>query len=68
MDGENVDLDGTSVPYCLSSAELSKKRLAYTVRNHWSIENKLHWKLDDAMNKDSYRIRRGDAAKTHSEF
>jgi len=31
------------------------------VRNHWSIENKLHWYLDVVFNEDRQRLREGNA-------
>jgi len=33
------------------------------MRNHWHVENKLHWRLDLAMNEDDCKIRRGNAAE-----
>lgn len=30
------------------------------MRSHWDVENKLHWRLDVAMNEDDCRIRRGN--------
>lgn len=31
------------------------------VRKHWSIENKLHWVLDVALNEDRSRVRKDQA-------
>jgi hypothetical protein len=31
------------------------------VRKHWSIENKLHWVLDVALNEDRSRVRKDRA-------
>ncbi len=31
------------------------------VRNHWSIENRLHWRLDVVFREDSSRMRKGNA-------
>ena len=53
-----------SIRYYISSAELSAQQLANAVRQHWAIENKLHWILDVAMREDECRIRRGNAAET----
>lgn len=36
------------------------------MREHWYIENKLHWRLDVAMREDECRIRRSDAAEIFS--
>ena len=47
--------------YYISSAILSAEQLASSAREHWLIENGLHWKLDVGMNEDSCRIRREGA-------
>lgn len=38
--------------YYLSSHKHTNKGLPYYVRNHWSIENKLHWVLDVHLKED----------------
>jgi predicted transposase YbfD/YdcC len=38
--------------YFLSNFKSSDKRLPGYIRNHWSIENKLHWILDVHMKED----------------
>ena len=38
--------------YFLSSHKYSDKRLPSYIRNHWGIENKLHWILDVHMKED----------------
>lgn len=35
---------------------------AKALRHHWGIENQLHWRSDVVFSKDSYRIRKGNAA------
>ena len=55
--------DSICIRYYISSAELTAKEFANASREHWSIENKLHWKLDAAMREDDCRIRRGDSAE-----
>lgn len=54
------------VRYYITSADMSAEKFAQAMRGHWSIENKLHWRLDVAMNEDSSRIRRGDTAELFS--
>jgi predicted transposase YbfD/YdcC len=45
------------VRYFLSSLPAKVKRLARAVRQHWGIENGLHWVLDVAFNEDRMRQR-----------
>lgn len=33
------------------------------VRQHWAVENKLHWVLDIVFNDDQCRIRKGNAPR-----
>jgi predicted transposase YbfD/YdcC len=47
----------TEVRYFISSLPARAKRLARAVRQHWSIENGLHWVLDVAFNEDRMRQR-----------
>ncbi|WP_274595987.1 ISAs1 family transposase, partial [Salmonella enterica] len=46
------------VRYYISSADLTAEKFANAMRSHWDVENKLHWRLDVAMNEDDCRIRR----------
>ena len=39
------------------------QKLACLVRNHWKIENQVHWLLDVCFNEDSCRVRVGNAAE-----
>jgi predicted transposase YbfD/YdcC len=45
------------VRYFLSSLPARAKRVAGAVRQHWGIENGLHWVLDVAFNEDRMRQR-----------
>jgi predicted transposase YbfD/YdcC len=47
----------TDTRYYLSSLRRNGKRFANAVRNHWSIENSLHWSLDMNYREDECRIR-----------
>jgi predicted transposase YbfD/YdcC len=42
--------------------------IAYGVRKHWGIENKVHWTLDVAFNEDMSRKRNGNAAQNYSNL
>lgn len=46
------------VRHFLLSRALSAKRLLDTVRQHWTIENRLHWPLDVVLHEDSARNRK----------
>ncbi|MTI11627.1 ISAs1 family transposase, partial [Sansalvadorimonas verongulae] len=61
-------IEDVSIRYYISSAELTAKKLATSVRSHWAIENSLHYVLDVAMDEDDCQIRRGDAAEILSGF
>jgi len=43
--------------YYLSSLSRQGRRFARCVRNHWSIENNLHWVLDMTFREDESRVR-----------
>ena len=45
----------------ISSLPGEAARIAPAVREHWGIENSLHWVLDMAMNQDQTRIRKDNA-------
>ncbi len=45
---------------------LHAEKFATAIRNHWHVENKLHWRLDVVMNEDDCKIRRGNAAELFS--
>ena len=47
--------------YFISSLPNNAKLLANSVRQHWGIENCLHWVLDVAFREDDSRIRKDNA-------
>jgi predicted transposase YbfD/YdcC len=49
------------VRYYILSKYLAGKRFAGAVREHWGIENRLHWQLDVTFQEDQCRIRKGHA-------
>jgi predicted transposase YbfD/YdcC len=52
------------VGYFLSSLPTKIKNLAKLIRQHWSIENQLHWVLDVTFTEDASRIRKQNAPQT----
>jgi predicted transposase YbfD/YdcC len=47
--------------YYLSSLPCDAPQLLKAARDHWGIENSLHWVLDVAFNEDDCRVRRDNA-------
>lgn len=47
--------------YYISSLPADAERICNTARDHWGIENRLHWVLDVTMNEDKSRIRHENA-------
>ena len=48
--------------YYISSLQAPANEIASYIRNHWGIENKLHWSLDVYFSEDYSRKRKGNAA------
>jgi predicted transposase YbfD/YdcC len=53
----------TEVRYYLCSLSGEAQEFGRVVRNHWGIENKLHWVLDVAFREDQSRVRKGYGAE-----
>lgn len=49
--------------YITSHSGLSAKSALAASRNHWGIENQLHWVLDVGFREDDCRVRAGNAAQ-----
>ena len=56
----------TEKRYFLTSIDDSAKEFARTVRDHWKVENSLHWSLDVTFREDDCRIRERNAAQNFS--
>jgi predicted transposase YbfD/YdcC len=50
----------TETAYYLLSKALAPERFNQVARQHWGIENRLHWRLDVVMNEDQDRTRLGN--------
>ena len=53
----------TETRYYISSLPGNAEQLSASVRDHWHIENRLHWTLDVTFREDDSRIRTGNAAQ-----
>jgi predicted transposase YbfD/YdcC len=47
----------------LSPARASAARLLELVRDHWAIENRLHWRRDVTLREDHCQVRKGTAPR-----
>ena len=57
--GGNEEYDGWNRAGLLSSKVIDAKKLMEYKRNHWAIENSLHYVLDEDFGEDKSMIRRG---------
>jgi predicted transposase YbfD/YdcC len=57
--------DATTIEYryYIGSIENNAQLFGKAVRDHWGIENKLHWRLDMGFREDESRIRKGHSAE-----
>ena len=54
--------------YYISSLTLPPDRVLKAIRDHWAIENTLHWVLDMSFNEDYSRIRKENAPHVMAIF
>jgi predicted transposase YbfD/YdcC len=47
----------------LSPAQASAEDLLALVRDHWAIENRLHWRRDVTLREDNCQVRKGEAPR-----
>ena len=68
IESERTVSGKTSIEHRLyiTSKEGSAEYFLQATRDHWHVENKLHWVLDVAFREDESRIRKGDGAENFS--
>ena len=54
------------VMFYLSSLPPDAQKIGLAIRQHWSIENQLHWVLDVTFNEDACRIRKENSPENFS--
>ncbi len=63
---QTADETSTCIRYFISSLGGDAAQALGAIRDHWGIENKLHWVLDIAFREDESRIRKGNGAHNFS--
>jgi len=58
----------TETRYFIGSRPMSARRYGQTLRNHWSIENSLHWQLDVTFGEDNNRVQKRHGAANLSQL
>jgi len=51
----------SAIRYYISTLANDARRMLNCVRQHWGIENRLHWVLDIAFREDESRMRKGNS-------
>jgi len=61
-------VETNEIVFIISSLPPKVRVLAKQVRNHWSVENSLHWVLDVTFSEDASRIRKGSGPEIAGVF
>jgi predicted transposase YbfD/YdcC len=63
QEGEQTHIEVVYGITSLSPEKASAERLLQLVREHWAIENRLHWRRDVTLREDHCQVRKGDAPR-----
>ena len=65
VERERTDWKKTSyeVQYHISSLPADVKKISQAIREHWGVENNLHWSMDVVFGEDKSRIRKGHGSE-----
>jgi predicted transposase YbfD/YdcC len=63
LDRQDARKGDTLIRYYISSRTLTAQEVLAATREHWQVENCLHWVLDVAFDEDRSRARQGFAAE-----
>jgi predicted transposase YbfD/YdcC len=65
VERERTDWKKTSheVQYYICSLPADVEKISKAIREHWGVENKLHWSMDVTFGEDKSRIRNGHGAE-----
>lgn len=58
---KKTDTTSKAIRYYISSIKPDAKRMNQIVRDHWKVENNLHWNLDVIFNEDAGLKKKGKA-------
>jgi len=62
------DQTTSEVCYFIGSRRMAARRYLAALRNHWGIENNLHWQLDVTFHEDASRVENRHGAENLSLF
>ena len=63
LDQQKGDKGRSDIHYFISSKTMTAAEVLQATRQHWQVENSLHWVLDVAFSEDKCRARAGYAAE-----
>ena len=63
---KSLDKTSTEVRYYISSLSGNAKQINNAVRQHWAVENNLHWSLDVLFKEDESLKKKGNSAVNYN--